>query len=134
MRGDFGSVQLQDEALIGCFMGYDLHITRVAPWHDAESNPITLDEWAAYVAADPEMRMDGFAEAKVDGGILWCESEGLAVWTVYSGHGKNGNMAWFDYRSGRIAVKNPDDEIIRKMKAIAAHFGAKVLGDDGESY
>lgn len=115
-------------------MGYDLHISRVDPWHDAESNPITLDEWAIYVAADPEMRMDGYAEAEVDGGILRIEGEGLAVWVLYSGHGKEGNMAWFDYRRGRIVVKNPDDEIITKMKAIATHFQAKVLGDEGESY
>jgi hypothetical protein len=115
-------------------MGYDLHVTRADPWYDAETNPITLVEWAAYVAADPEMRMDGFAEATVQGSVLRVESEGLAVWTAYSGHGRDGNMAWFDYRDGRIVVKNPDAEIISKMKKIAAYFQAKVLGDEGESY
>ena len=105
-------------------MGYDLHITRADRWSNSESAPISLDEWAAYVAADPEMRMDGFAETEVDGGILRVESAGLAVWVSYSGHGKHGNMAWFDYWRGRIGVKNPDDEIIGKMKRIAAHFRA----------
>ena len=115
-------------------MGYDLHITRADNWFDSETAPISLDEWAAYVAADPEMRMDGFAEAKVDGYILRTENDGLAVWVAYSGHGKDGNMAWFDYCDGRIVVKNPDDEIIDKMKRIAAYFHAAVLGDEGEAY
>jgi hypothetical protein len=115
-------------------MGYELHITRVDPWFEAESSPITLDEWTTYVAADPEMRMDSSAEVAVRGGTLRYENEGLTVWTAYSRHGEGGGMAWFDYRNGRIVVKNPDDEIIKKMKAIAAHFRAKVLGDEGESY
>ena len=28
----------------------------------------------------PEMRVDGFAEAKVPSGVLRCENQGLAVW------------------------------------------------------
>ena len=115
-------------------MGYDLHITRADNWYDSGADSIALDEWAAYVAADPEMRMNNFAEAEVDGQILRVENDGLAVWTAYSGHGKDGNMAWFDYRRGQIVVKNPDDDIITKMKRIATHFQAKVVGDEGELY
>jgi hypothetical protein len=115
-------------------MGYDLHITRADTWVDSKAVPISSEEWAAYVAADPEMRMEGFAETEVDGRTLRVESPGLAVWVAYSGHGRDGNMAWFDHVSGEIVVKNPDREIIGKMKRIAAHFRAKVLGDDGESY
>ena len=115
-------------------MGYDLHITRAGNWFDSKAAPISLDEWATHVAADPEMRMDGFAETEADGQILRIESAGLAVWVAYSGHGKDGNMAWFGYQDGRIVVKNPDDEIIGKMKRIATCFQAKVLGDEGEIY
>jgi hypothetical protein len=116
-------------------MGYDLHIARADDWLDAEESPITLDEWWRYVEEDPDMRMDNQAVGTVEGepAIVY-ENKGLAVWTRYSGHDPKGNMAWFDYRDGRIVVKNPDEEIIRKMKQIASHFGAKVLGDDGESY
>lgn len=115
-------------------MGYDLHITRSEVWYESAAEPITLEEWVEYIASDAEMRLDGYAEAEVDGGVLRYENEGLAVWTAYSGNGKDGNMAWFDYRDGRIVVKNPDDEMIRKMRAMAAYFTANVLGDDGESY
>ncbi len=45
-------------------MGYDVHITRKAEWSDDES-AITLGEWLSVVDADPEMRLDGFAEANL---------------------------------------------------------------------
>jgi hypothetical protein len=62
------------------------------------------------------------------------ENPGVSVWTKHSGHEKSGNIAWFDYRNGEIVVKNPDDEILTKMKRIAQQFGATVMGDDRETY
>jgi hypothetical protein len=115
-------------------VGYDVHITRADHWTESESDPIALDDWLRYVAGDPEMRLDNFAEAEVEGDILRYENQGLAVWTAYSGHGLKGNMAWFDYRRGRVVVKNPDDEILGKMQRIASALGAKVMGDEGELY
>ena len=115
-------------------MGYELHITRVPHWTASDLHPITLDEWLTFIAADPEMRLDGFAEAQVGGDVLRYENAGLAVWLAYSGHGRNGNMAWFDYRCGRIVVKSPDQEIVAKMKEIANALGAGLMGDEGEFY
>jgi hypothetical protein len=115
-------------------MGYDVHITRVAHWTESESAPITLKEWLGYVANDTEMRLDNLAEAEVEGGVLRYENEGLAVWTAYTGHGLKGNRAWFDYQRGAVIVKNPDDEILGKMRQIAFALGAKVMGDEGELY
>jgi len=116
-------------------MGYDLHITRASDWTESNSCPITLPEWLGYVEEDPEMRLDNVAIARVDGQpVLAYENQGLAVWTAYSKHTPEGNMAWFDYRDGEIVVKNPDEEILAKMKEIAAYFGATVMGDEGETY
>lgn len=116
-------------------MGYDLHITRAEEWYESETNPISLEEWIAYVRSDPEMRLDGYAEAKVpDQGALRYENEGLAVWTSYSGNAKKGNFAWFDFRQGNVVVKDPDDEIIAKMSRIAKVLNARVQGDEGEFY
>jgi hypothetical protein len=115
-------------------VGYDVHITRTADWTLSEEIPISLDEWRAYLEQDPEMRLAGYAEAQVGDGVLRVESEGLSVWTAYSRDGVGGNMAWFDYRSGEVVVKNPDDEILSKMRQIAERLGAHVIGDDGESY
>lgn len=114
-------------------MGYEVHITRANDWTASESNPISLEEWVAYVDSDPEMRFDTAAEATVPTGeSLRYENGGLAVWTAYPSHGVGGNMAWFDHREGRIVVKDPDDEIRRKMYAIAVQLGAHVQGDEGE--
>jgi hypothetical protein len=116
-------------------VGYDVHITRAGHWTEGESAPILLEEWLRYVAGDPEMRLDNFAEADVGGGeVLRYENNGLAVWTTYSGHGAKGNMAWFDYQRGNVVVKNPDDEILGKMRRIASALGAKGMGDEGELY
>jgi hypothetical protein len=112
-------------------MGYDVHITRADDWTESEAKPIRLEEWLEYVARDPEMRLDGVAEAQLpDGSTLRYENAGLAIWT--SGTGEGGN--WFDFRRGRVIVKNPDELILAKMVGIAAKLGARVQGDDGELY
>jgi hypothetical protein len=116
-------------------MGYDVHITRKQDWSDPEGPLIPITEWIAVVRSEPDMRLDGYAEARLaDGSVLRTENEGLAVWTGYSRSGKDGNFAWFDFHRGNIVVKNPDLEILRKMWALAQALSAKVQGDDGEVY
>jgi len=116
-------------------MGYALHITRAGHWTESDSQPIPLDEWKAFVAADPDMRLDRAAEAPVpDGSAIRYENDGLAVWTGYSRHGEQSNSAWFDWSDGRVVVKTPDEEIVEKMVSIARALNANVLGDDGECY
>ena len=116
-------------------MGYDVHITRAEEWSESEASPITLEEWVAYVASDPEMRLDGFAEAQLPSGdVLRVEGKGLSVWTAWPGEGRSEGHAWMDHRGGRIVVKNPDPAILKKMCAIAERLGARVRGDDGETY
>lgn len=116
-------------------MGYEVHITRKAEWFEEEGPEITIEEWKNYVVSDPEMRLDGFAEATIyDGNTLRVESPGLSVWAAYSKHEEAGNMAWFDHYKDRITVKNPDEEILIKMHTIASALEAKVQGDEGEIY
>ncbi len=116
-------------------MGYDVHITRKDNWCDEDGPAISLDEWLAYVDGDPEMRLDGFAEATLpDGAVLRVECPGISVWTAYSGHGIGGNMAWFNHAEDSITVKNPDREILGKMVRIAQALSAKVQGDECEVY
>ena len=105
-------------------MGYDVHISRKDEWFSDEGNEISLDEWKQYVESDPDMRLDNFAEAKTPEGVLRVESEGLSVWVGYSGHEADGN----------IKVKNPDEEILKKMFSIAQSLDAKVQGDECEIY
>jgi hypothetical protein len=115
-------------------MGYEVHITRAEHWAHSEQSPIELDEWTALVDADSEMQLDD-AVIAVDGKpALVYQNPGLAVWTGYSRHDPAGNKAWFDYRRGRVVVKNPDEEILAQMQKIAGRLGARVVGDDGEAY
>ena len=115
-------------------MGYDLHITRADDWVDESYPSIPLKEWLDYVESDPEMRLDNVAEADTPDGTLRYENVGLAVWTAYARDGEAGNHAWFDFRNGRIVVKNPDEQIIAKMCRVADALQARVQGDDGEFY
>lgn len=116
-------------------MGYDVHITRAEDWTESHDFPIPLHEWLAYVRDDGEMRLDRVAIATIKGEpVLAYENDGLAVWLAYSKHQESGNMAWFDHRDGCVVVKNPDDEILAKMKAIATKIKARVIGDEGEEY
>src|SRR5258708_1398062 len=109
-------------------MGYDIHITRKEDWSDDHGPEISLEEWLGGVRADPEMRLDGYAETRVDGGTLRIESAGLAVWTAWSHDGEGGGMAWFDVSNGNIIVKNPDEEILGKMWVLAQILSANVQG------
>lgn len=115
-------------------LGYDVHITRAQHWTESELNPIHIEEWLSYIASDPEMRLDNSAEATAEGDLLRYDNDGLAVWIAFSGHGIDGNMAWFDYRQGAIVVKNPEEEILGKMKIMADALQANLIGDDGEFY
>ncbi len=115
-------------------MGYDVHITRKEYFFDEDGEEISLDEWKSYIANDPEMRLDGYAEAKFPEGTLRVESEGMAVWEGWSKNEIDGGLAWMDHFEGSIACKNPDEEILKKMYQIASTLDAKVQGDEGEIY
>jgi hypothetical protein len=101
-------------------MGYDVHITRKKNWCDQDGPEIPLAEWTSIVRSDQGMRLDGYAETRLENGrILRTENEGLAVWTEYSRQGEDGNLAWFDFRNGNVVVKNPDSKILQKMWSLA---------------
>ncbi len=116
-------------------MGYDLHITRKENWHDDDGPEISLAEWELLIATDPEMRLDGYAEAQLpNGGVLRSDDPSLAVWVGHPEHGRRDGMAWLWLNDGNIVAKNPDEPMCRKMWSLAQTFGAKVQGDEGELY
>jgi hypothetical protein len=116
-------------------VGYEVHITRRPSWFE-DGPEITLDEWLAVVREDPDLRLDGFAEAETRDTHtkIRVEDPSLAIWTAYSGHGRDGNMAWLYLSQGNVVAKNPDEEIRRKLALLAKRLGARVQGDEGEFY
>ena len=102
---------------------------------NSPKQPITLEEWQAFVRSDPEMRMDNFCEATLETGeVLRVEEPGIAVWTKWSRNGVDGGMAWIYWENGEVRAKTPDHEIRAKLHAIASALGGRVQGDDGEYY
>lgn len=116
-------------------MGYDVHITRKDNWFDEQGDALSLAEWLAYIEGDPEMRLDGYAEAKLkDGSVLRSNNPSMAVWVEHPQHGTRDGMAWMWLSSGNVQAKNPDEDTLRKMWRIAQSLGARVQGDEGELY
>jgi hypothetical protein len=104
-------------------MGYDVHITRAAHFHESAANPITEAEWLDLVAADPELCLAEPHEPMY--------FEGMVVWNQpIEGYGK----PWFDWLGGKVYTKRPQGPIIEKMVAIAQLLGARVQGDFAEEY
>src|ERR1700753_2706158 len=112
-------------------MGYDRHITRAAVWPNSQSDPITMEEWLAYVATDPELQ-------RIDRDIAYPPGrepdarggKGDVEWTA----ARNGAKGWFFYGRGEITSNNPERAAIAKMFRIATALRANLLGDDGEHY
>ncbi len=116
-------------------MGYDIHITRKTNWFEEDQPSISLAEWLSYVQRDPDMRLDGHAEAILgDGSVLRTEDPSLAVWVAHPEHGKRNGHAWLWLSLGNVQAKNPDEPTLRKMWAIAQALQARAQGDDGELY
>ncbi|WP_329136461.1 hypothetical protein OG552_24765 [Streptomyces sp. NBC_01476] len=115
-------------------MGYDVYITRRASWWAEEGARITPQEWEAVVAADPDLEMVQVARATPRGqdAVLEYRNPWLAQMVTHPALDTHG--AWLDWRDGQIVVKNPDDTLLRKMRAIAAGLQARVQGDDDEFY
>ncbi|WP_246621160.1 hypothetical protein [Rhizobium laguerreae] len=62
------------------------------------------------------------------------EQTGICVWKEYSPGKNRENAACLWWSGGNIVVKNPDQEIRRKMWLIAQSLEAEVQGEEGEYY
>lgn len=98
-------------------MGYDLHITRKEYWADPEGPVISLSEWMAYLASDPEIVQD-WENAGPENARFVTHPDQWPIW----------------WGRGEIYTKNPDSLVIAKLVEIANRLGARVLGDDDEIY
>ena len=99
-------------------MGYNLYVTRSEDWSDENGPKISQEEWLAYVASDPELRID--------------ESMGsdMAIWSGPSQH----ELPWIQWSDGLLESKYPDPPLIEKLVSVAAALAATVQGEEGERY
>jgi hypothetical protein len=99
---------------------YCLNITRKGHWGEPGGPVITVEEWLAYVASDPQLKP--IPGSKTHGVTLNVESK-------YPNRG----LHWSS-RPGAIYSDRPDVAVLAKMLQIASALGAKVQGEDGEVY
>ena len=105
-------------------MPYELHIEGVA-------GDLSEDAWLRLVHEDPSLApAPEFFEAtnSQTGAVIRMRSRpGQAVW--------NGGPV-FSFQDGRItfAVRGTNEDLVAKAVEIAQTLGARVIGDDGESY
>lgn len=113
-------------------IGYDLHVTKAVEWSQSSRHPITEAEWRAAVAADGQLRMDTVATAVNPDTheVIQINNQLMASWTDPETKKKH----YFYYSRGQIAIKNPSESAIKKMKALASKLGARIQGDEGELY
>jgi hypothetical protein len=98
-------------------MGYYVYITKADHPLGSKDKPITTAEWKSAVKSDPSLMFDGRGTRSV----VWVDDLG----------DEQGRMV---FGNGRVLAKNPSDEMIQKMKALARLLAANVLGDDGKLY
>jgi signal recognition particle subunit SEC65 len=114
-------------------MGYDLHITRAEWWGESKEHPISFSEWQEIIKGDPQLQLVNAAERTMQNGMaLSFENPGIAVCIIEDEDEEY--PVYFDFINGRIVVKNPNDQMINKMKEIAEKLNASVIGDEGETY
>jgi hypothetical protein len=106
-------------------MSYCVHIEREG------QRPIVEEEWLAIVGRDPELRLKQRFEATNPrtGEVITVRSTALAGWLSHPA----GAPVLFDFVCGRIAVANPDEHTLAKMREIANHLDAVLRDDEGNS-
>ena len=100
-------------------MGYHVHITRKKHWADPNGAKISAEEWLAYVASDPQLR-------------LLAGSKTHLVITDIGSPRPSPELEWSE--NGYIWTNKPDEHMLAKMLQIASALGARVQGWDGAVY
>jgi hypothetical protein len=105
-------------------MGYSLHIER-------PDNPISKEEWEVWVNDAPDFKLsrEWRATNPRTGAVIAFPCDALGEWI----NPVDGCTVVFDYSRGRISVR-ADANAMDKAKQIAEALGARLIGDEGETY
>jgi hypothetical protein len=108
-------------------MSHGVHMTR------EPDSVISEPDWFRLVETEPDLRRGAdFTETTNPrtGEVIRIGSLNLVEWL---GH-PSGQMVPLNYSRGRVTALNPDDATIERMRSLARELGARVVGDEGESY
>lgn len=101
-------------------MGYHVSIVRT---NGGKGNPITEQEVIDFASKSPGFRIEHPPTPK-----------GQCTVLVYSRDGQDVCGLQLDERDGVLWTKNPEDAELEVMLSIAAALGARVKGDENETY
>lgn len=105
-------------------MGIYVYVTRKPDPLESKGPEIGRAEWIRLVAEDPDLTLK-------EPPNLSPRDEGIyAAWSGYSG----GYDVWFSLWDGNVEVKNPDDEIIDKLRFFAGKLNARIVSEEGEEF
>lgn len=101
-------------------MSYSIHIARQTA--EGQNTPISLDEWNAFIEADPDLQRPEPGHPNY--------SDTLAL--LPSNEAPPEDWPWLAWSSGSISSDYPQPPMLKKIGQAARHFGAIVLSDDGD--
>jgi hypothetical protein len=106
-----------------------IYITRKENLFDHNAaREISLTKWSAFVANDPEMRLDNRTSVLLPTGEVYqYASPGTAVWLNREPGQSTVKEVVFDYRDGNIVINNPDKKTIDKVRHIAFKLNAHIF-------
>jgi hypothetical protein len=121
-------------------MAYEIHITRLGP--DGHSAPITFSDWRAAVEQTPNIRLAG-ADHQIGnpqtGEVIRIAHAGGDAEVLLSEDGQWRRVFRWS-RTGRISFRaprdfdRPDCDIRHIAADLARVLGARLVGDEGETY
>ena len=109
-------------------MGYDVFITRAGLLNESSQHPIPKVDWRALVQADSSLQVspgDYYERRTKDGRTERFE---MVLWTAHP------DRPPFMLIDGAVQIKSPDEATIQKMVEMAGKLGARVVGEEGETY
>jgi hypothetical protein len=105
------------------------YITRKTDLFDhSPDKEITLQEWMAMVANDPEMRLDNYTTVKLwNGEDYRYPSPGTAVFLSREPGQSTIREIVFDFVAGSIIIKNADQKAMDKIRLLAFKLNARIF-------
>ena len=106
-----------------------IYITRKKDLFDhTAAHEITLPEWTAFVANDPDMRLDNYTIVTLPNGEQYrYTSPGTATWLSRERGQSEVREMIFDYVAGDIVIKKPGDKAMEKIRHIAYKLNAQIF-------
>jgi hypothetical protein len=105
-------------------MSYDLHVTRTEHWADSESKPISRAEWESFARNDSRLSAAGEISR------LGTEADPVFEFTCDSGE----VVSLYWQRDHVLVTGLIGAKAVSSLRWLAEEFGARLVGDDGESY